>query len=221
MRTFYNALAAHNLDRLAALSDGIFAVAMTLLVLELHVPVIDVLHVQQPLWANGALQPEQVLWNALVKLAPSLLAYFMSFMTLGIFWVGQQTQLNYFKEGDRHLTWIHLAFLLSISLMPFSTALLANFITYRLALVIYWFNILLMGILLFVSLQYASHANLLKNEQASTMFSVNSRRIITAQGLYALGALLCIFNTYLSIGFIVLIQLNYAIAPRIGWLERI
>lgn len=43
------------------------------------------------------------------------------------------------------------------------------------------------------------------------------RRILIAQGLYALGALLCLINTYWSIGFIVLVQLNYAIAPRIPW----
>ena len=42
------------------------------------------------------------------------------------------------------------------------------------------------------------------------------RRIVIAQSLYAFGALLCLFNTYVSIGFIVLVQLNYVIAPRLG-----
>jgi hypothetical protein len=41
------------------------------------------------------------------------------------------------------------------------------------------------------------------------------RRIVIGQGLYAFGALLCLVNTYVSIGFIVLVQLNYAIAPRL------
>jgi len=93
------------------------------------------IHIEQPLWVSGAIQSEQVLWDALVKLAPSLLTYFMSFLTLGIFWVGQQTQLNQLARSNRNLTWIHLIFLLAVSLTPFSTALLAAFITYRLALV--------------------------------------------------------------------------------------
>ena len=87
----------------------------------------------------------------MVQLAPSLLTYFMSFLTLGIFWVGQQTQLNHFARSNRHLTWIHLAFLCTVVLMPFSTGLLAEYITYRLALVVYWLNLLLLGVMLFSS----------------------------------------------------------------------
>jgi uncharacterized membrane protein len=73
---------------------------------------------------------------ALGELAPRLMIYLMSFLTLGIFWVGQQTQLSHFARSDRHLTWIHLAFLFTISLMPFSTALMAEFITLRTALLL-------------------------------------------------------------------------------------
>jgi uncharacterized membrane protein len=209
MSTFYNRIAGQNLERLAALSDGIFAVAMTLLVLDLHVP------------ASGAIHSEPDLWHALVKLSPSLLTYFMSFLTLGIFWVGQQTQLNHFARSDRHLAWIQLAFLLAVSLTPFSTALLAAFITYRIALVVYWFNILLLGAVLFGSLQYASRAGLVKDEVTVEMRSALERRIVIAQALYAFGALLCVVNTYVSIAVIVLVQLNYAIAPRIRPLDRL
>ena len=53
------------------------------------------------------------------------------------------------------------------------------------------------------------------------MSAALKRRILVAQALYAFGALLCVINTYWSIGFIVLVQLNFAIAPRIPWLSRI
>lgn len=66
-------------------------------------------------------------------------------MTLGIFWVGQQTQLNHFKHSDRDLAWIHIGFLARVAIMPFSTMLLAEFITDRVALIIYWANIPLLG----------------------------------------------------------------------------
>jgi uncharacterized membrane protein len=105
--------------------------------------------------------------------------------------------------------------------MPYSTALLAAYITYRVALVVYWFNIFLLGAMLFTSWLYAQHANLLKDEATDEVRSATTNRIIIAQALYAFGALLCILNTYVSIGFIVLVQLNYAIAPRIGVLDRI
>ena len=207
--THYNLIAGQSLERLAALSDGIFAVAATLLVLDLHTPASTLIH-------NDA-----DLWLALGKLAPSLLTYFMSFLTLGIFWVGQQTQLNHFTQSNRHLTWIHLAYLLVVTLMPFSTSLLSAFISYRLALVIYWLNIFLLGAILYASLRYAAHAGLLKAEMSAVVRAAGERRILIAQSLYAFGALLCIFSTYLSIGFIVLVQLNYAIAPQIRFLSRL
>ncbi len=209
MSTNYNRIAGQSLERLAALSDGIFAVAMTLLVLDLHVPVRD------------TISSEHALWEALVALSPRLITYFMSFLTLGIFWVGQQTQLNNFARSNRNLAWIHLGFLLAVSLMPFSTGLLAEFITYRIALVVYWLNIFLLGDVLFASWRYASRSGLVKDDIAAEMNSAVERRIVIAQALYAFGALLCIVNTYVSIGFIVLVQLNYAIAPRLRPLYRL
>ncbi len=140
----------------------------------------------------------------------------MSFVTLGILWVGQQTQLNHLERSDRDLTWIHLAFLFAVTLMPFSTRLLAEFISHRAALLVYWSNILLLGALLYLSWGRATKAGLVKEDIPAEAPAAICRRIVIAQMLYAFGALLCIFNTYWSIGFIVLVQLNYAVAPRIG-----
>ena len=209
MRTIYNLIAGQSVERLAALSDGLFAIAMTLLVLDLRVP------------ASGAIHSELDLWGALVALVPRFIPYFMSFLTLGIFWVGQQTQLNRFARSDRNLSWIHLGFLLVVSLMPFSTALLAEFITYRTALVLYWLNILLLGAVLYGSWRYALRAGLVKDDTTVEMSSAVERRIVIAQALYGLGALLCVVSTYVSIAFIVLVQLNYVLAPRIRPLYRL
>src|SRR5580658_6140006 len=137
MKTVYNRIAGESVERLAALSDGIFAVAMTLLVLELHSP------------AHDAIHSEQDLWRALCAMSPQLITYLMSFLTLGIFWNGQQTQLNRFARADRQLTWIHLAFLFAVTLMPFSTKLLAEFIVFRIALLCYWGNMLIFGAVLY------------------------------------------------------------------------
>jgi uncharacterized membrane protein len=220
MRVTYHQVAGQSLERLAALSDGIFAVAMTLLVLDLHVPVLDTIHAAQPLWASGALRSEQALWSALAHLAPSLLTYLMSFLTLGMFWVGHQTQLNHFARSNRSLTWIHLTFLLAVTLMPFTTGLLAAFITYRTALIVYWLNLLFLGAVLFWSWRYAVRAGLLREEATASVGHATERRIVVAQVLYALAVLLCVVSTYVSIALIVLLQLNSAIAPRIRPLDR-
>ena len=129
MTTTYNRIAGQSLERLAALSDGIFAVAMTLLVLDIHAPSMETIH------------SEQDLSHALSALLPRVVMYLMSFMTLGIFWTGQQTQFNALARSSRDLSWIHIVFLAAVSITPFSTSLLAEFITFRTALLIYWVNI--------------------------------------------------------------------------------
>jgi uncharacterized membrane protein len=220
MPVSYRQIAGVSLERLAALSDGIFAVAMTLLVLGLSVRVNSAVHPARPLWAPGAAGSEDVVWRVLRQLAPHLLSYLVSFLTLGIFWVGQQTQLNQFSRSDRDLTWINLVFLLGVSLMPFSTMLLADYITYRLAVGVYWLNIVLLGALLYAGARYARRAGLLKEDVTTEMTTASERRIIAYQALYAFGALLSVFSTYLSIAFIFAVQLNAAIAPRIWRLDR-
>lgn len=201
MTVSYNRIAGRSVERLAALSDGVFAVAMTLLVLDLRVPAMEAVH------------NEHELGRALVALAPRLLMYMMSFLTLGIFWVGQQTQLNHLARSDRSLSWIHLLFLFAVSITPFSTTLLAEFPEYRTALLLYWANILLLGSSLYFSWVCAVGTGLVKNDLSPGVPVAIKRRIVIGQSLYAFGALLCVFSTYWSVAFIVLVQLNYAIAP--------
>jgi uncharacterized membrane protein len=202
MPNLYNRIQGRSLERLAALSDGIFAVAMTLLVLDLHIPTAAQVHSEGELLA------------ALCAMGPQWLTYGMSFLTLGIFWAGQQTQLNYINEGTRDLTWIHLGFLFAVTLLPLSTRLLAEFITYRSALLLYWLNILALGAMLYWSWAHATHADLIKDDTPEEVRASICRRILIAQSLYAGGAALCVINTWVSIAAIVLVQLNYALAPR-------
>jgi len=207
--TLYNRIANQNLDRLSALSDGVFAFAMTLLVLDLRLP--------EP----GMVHSEHDLWRALGALAPSLVIYLMGFLTLGIFWNGQQTQLNYIERGDRDLAWIHLAFLFTITLMPFSTRLLAEFVHYRAAVLVYWANILAPGALLYTSWKYVSGKEMIRKETPLEIQAAICRRVFTAQCLYAVGAALCVFGSLWSVAFIFALQLNYAIAPRLPGRRKI
>ena len=206
---YYNELAGSSLHRLSGLSDGIFAVGMTLLVLTLAVPTMR------------EVKGDSDLWQALLNLMPSLVTYFMSFLTLGIFWVGQQTQLSQLERSNRDYTWINLAFLLFVTLVPFSTNLLANFYLSKLALIEYWLNILVLGALILTAAEYAARAGLLNEANQGMILRAVRRRVYIAQSLYLLATLLCVIDTRLSIGLIVGIQLNYAIAPRIPFLHRL
>ncbi len=203
-------LSGTNPDRLSGISDGIFSVGMTLLVLGLVVPA-----------AKDTGVTDAQLWEVLQRLAPHVLVYTMSFMTLGIFWLGQGTQLSRLARSDRNFMWIHLVFLFSVTLVPFSTALLANYYWLKVALVEYWLNIVVLGATLFAGLLYGLHANLFKEEGKHEMSYLMRGRILIAQALYAVATLLCVvFPTWVSIALIFLIQLNYVLAPRIPFLHR-
>jgi uncharacterized membrane protein len=200
--TTYNRVAGQSLERLAALSDGIFGVAMTLLLLDLHVPE-----------KIPGMTPSDLRW-ALWKLAPNVLVYMLSFMILGIFWVGQQTQLNHLSHSERHLTWLHLAFLFPVTTMPFSTRLLVSFINFRVALLIYWANILVLGILVYCCWIRALRAGMVRENVSQAARDAICKRIVYAQILYAISVSLCVFSNYLAICAIVLVQLYFVLAPE-------
>ncbi|MCC9310183.1 TMEM175 family protein [Kitasatospora sp. RB6PN24] len=220
MSTIYHRIAGGSVHRLAAISDGIFAVAMTLLVLDLHVPELGRLRAGEPLWVPGSLHGEGQLLHALMPLAARLGVYLLGFLTLGMFWLGQQAQLDHFVRSDRQLTWLHLAFLGGISLMPFSTSLLAEYEAYRVALLVYWLHLLVLGLLLLASLRYARDAGLVRADAPDGLVESARRRIVVAQLLYAGVVLLGVVSTYLSVALLVLLQLNSAVAPKLRPLNR-
>jgi uncharacterized membrane protein len=184
---------------------------MTLLVLTLVVP------------AAGTYRTDSDLAGWLGGLVPSLVTYTMSFLTAGIFWVGQQTQISLLERTDRNLTWIQLAFPFAVTLLPFSTQLLAHFIQLKVALLVYWLNIFMLGATLLAAAEYGLHKRYFRGDEAAQRGTVKllRRRIYIAQALYGGATVLCVVSTYLSIGLIVLIQLNYIVAPQIPILRRL
>jgi uncharacterized membrane protein len=209
MKQHYNRVAGQSLESLMALSNNIFAFAMTLLILKIQIPSHETIHTGQDLL------------NALYVFSPNILTWLMSVLTLGLFWVGQHTQFNHLKHSNLRYTWLQLGFLACVTAMPFTTELLTEFMTFRLALLVYWANILILGIFLFVSLVYANKNDLVKENFQQETYRLFRRRTLTSQTLYAIGATLCVINTYWSIGFILLVQLNYAVAPKIPWICEI
>jgi uncharacterized membrane protein len=133
-----------NLHRLAALTDGVFAIVMTLLVLEIGVPEI----------ATSSLHAE--LPRRLLELWPKLLSYGISFILLGMFWYLHHIAFHYIKRSDNGLVWLNIFFLMFVALIPFSTSLFGSYGTEQLSLVIYAGNLLIVNVMRFLFWTYAT-----------------------------------------------------------------
>lgn len=205
----YNRFSGRSLERLAALADGLFAVAMTLLVLDLRVPVL----------AADRASSEHALWQAITALGPSLAAYLLSFTMLGTFWLAGHTLLGVLGACDRTLTWIWLGFLFVVSVLPFSAALLAHYVHLRLAVGLYWLNLALLGAFLEWAARYGRAFGGGEPGEAAARLAIFRRRIWTAQSLYALAALICLLSPPVSVGALALVQLYYILSPRLAGLR--
>lgn len=223
MPLLYHRIAGQSVSRLEALSDGIFAVAMTLLVLNLRIPdsVPGVRAATGHLaWSGGWPGSEWRLLQEIGHMGQPLLAYFLSFLTLGLFWLGQQTQLHHTARSDRHLTWLHIAFLFAVTLVPATTVMLANFMGFWIALALYWLNLVLLGGLLLAIGRYSERAGLLKDNCPDGMRQAAERRIVVNQALYALAVLAGLLNAYIGVVVIFVLHLNSALAPQIAPLNK-
>jgi uncharacterized membrane protein len=207
MPVSYDDIVGDHVGRLANLSDSIFGVAMTLLIIEIRLP-------------TEYIKTERELWEAIFAISPRLLVYVVSFLTLGIFWNAQQVQLSRLARGDRNLTWIHIAFLATVAVTPLSTALEENFIHFRVALAVFWLNLLLLGLTLYASWRYASASGLLRTDVSAEEQYTIKRRIILVEALYAVAFAIGIFSTLWSIVAIVIVQLGFAVSPTVRLLKR-
>ena len=200
-----NQFAGCGLERVWNLSDGVFAFALTLLVIDVRLPDVGVIHGDAQLLA------------ALTQLWPQAATYLMSFLTLGLFWMAQQTQHNLMARADRNVAWLHLVFLALVVFVPVSTNLLTEFGAYRTAMIVYWLNFVMLGFSFLAAWNYAVRAGLLKPEVDRDMIAAVNRRVLVRQVSFAVAAALSVFGTTWSLSFLVLVQLNYAIAPQFCW----
>jgi uncharacterized membrane protein len=129
-------------NRIEALTDGIFAVAMTLLVLDIKPPV----HLR--------FETSEALIDHLSVLEHSFVMYAISFVVLAMFWLGHHLQFHFVRHVDRRLLWINLAFLLLAVVVPFSTNLVGDHGHLQLPVVLYAVNLLVLTLLLFLQLRH-------------------------------------------------------------------
>ena len=156
--------------RIEALADGIFAVAMTLLVLDVKLP-------------DGEIYgSNHALIDRLLSLEHVFVIYFVSFIVLGMFWVGHHAHFHYIRYVDHTLLWINLIFLFVITSVPFGTDLLGSHHTLTFPYLYFGAKVLLLSGLLIGQLVYLRrHPDL---AQPSLTAAV-ARRIVARTALFA------------------------------------
>lgn len=122
------------LERVAFFSDAVFAIAITLLVIEIHVP-----HLEN--------YTDAALGQALLSLIPKYTGFFISFMVIGQFWTGHHRAFGYIHAVDDTLIRRNMWFLLGVAFMPFMTALVSEYGNLRVAVIAYAAWLLLLGLL--------------------------------------------------------------------------
>lgn len=132
--------------RTETLADGVFAIAMTLLVFDLKLPTsASDIHTSGDLyayvWSIG--------WN--------IVTFVMSFLVMGVYWVGHHYMFLQVKRVDRPFVWINIGFLLLVALLPFSTGLLGQYYELQAAIVIYAAHLTAIAVMFLVLILYATH----------------------------------------------------------------
>jgi uncharacterized membrane protein len=160
-------------NRIEALTDGFFAVVMTLLVLDISIPQISSNHAA----AGGAAVIGAELLKRLFDLWPKILCFGISFIVLAIYWMAHHRQFHYIKHSDRTLVWINIIFLMATCLLPFSTSLLAEYRAQQISIFVYGGNSIMIALLLCIQWWYAtSHYSRLVDENLDPIIKTTSLR---------------------------------------------
>lgn len=131
----------YGVSRIEALSDGVFSITMTLLILEIKVP---------PLSSDDTTTIQKLL-----QLGPLFENYFISFIVLGLFWVRHQMQFKDIRFADRNLMWINIFFLMFVAVIPFTTSMMVEYTNNHISIQVYCVNLIILGLLLIVHWEYA------------------------------------------------------------------
>jgi uncharacterized membrane protein len=121
-------------DRIKAISDAVFAIALTLLILQVKVP------------SPSQIANETDLRNFLLQQWPAYLSYALSVVIIGHFWVAYHGLFHYIRRANRMLLWLNILFLLCVTFIPFPAALMSQFSNYRTSVVIYGATLAVAGL---------------------------------------------------------------------------
>lgn len=177
--------AGRDTDRLEAYSDAIIAIAITLLVLEIHVPERH----------DGA--GDGALWHELGQLWPSYLGFAISFTVIGIMWINHHEIFRYIRCANHSLMLLNTLFLFLIAMAPFPTALLAEYLGHdgeRTATIVYTGWSLAIAIVYNILWRYPRRAGLIEESADPAVIAQISRRFNFGPPIYAFAFILAFIS---------------------------
>ena len=192
-----------SIKRMELFSDAVFAIIITLMVLEIKIPSI-----------NDA-AASQSLWPQLVPMLPHLIAYLLSFVILGIMWINHHHFFNYLKYADPKFLWYNLHLLFWISLIPVPTAFLGEHYKRPEAAALYGF-VLFMTTIAWMLMQY--HAQYKVNlfvDVANAGFNVYKKLQVLTAILYFISIFAGYLSVFISYGIFVFLLAIYFLPKRI------
>lgn len=197
------------MERVLAFSDGVFAIVITLLALEIKVPEIEAAHVASDL--------VPAVW----ALVPTIASHALSFALLGIYWIAHHALFRMIARWDRNLLWLNILFLLFVASMPFPTALALNFGDAQVSYLIFCAVLIFAGLSLVLMWWYAAKdRHLLADAVTEDAIRATYRRGLLAPVLYLLAALLSFVNLNITKAMLVFIVLVYIIPNPLTRVSR-
>jgi uncharacterized membrane protein len=191
--------------RLEAFSDGVFAIAITLLVLDLAVPATE--------------YSAQHLLRAIGHEWPGYLGYIVSFATVGALWLGHNAITDYLDRADTLLRLNLLLLLLFVSFLPFPTRLLSEYVTTdraeRVAVTFYGLTLLIAGALLSLLWRYALHARLMRPDAGDEEITLLTHRLTPGLVAYVVLIVVGLFAPVAAVIGYLVIALFFLIPVRI------
>jgi uncharacterized membrane protein len=189
-------------NRIEALTDGIFAVVMTLLVLDISVPQIS--SSSHSAISNVAAGAE--LLKRIFDLWPKILSFGISFIILAIYWMAHHRQFHYIKHLDRTLIWINIIFLMAACLLPFSTSLLGGYREQEISILVYGGNSIIIALLLYIQWWYATRNHKLVDENLDPIIKgTSARRLLFGIIVYLIAIGISFVYIHLSVFLFALI----------------
>lgn len=190
-------------SRLEMFVDGVFAIAITILVLELHVP---------------ALQSTNLaVMHYIFEIIPEIFGYFLSFFLLAIFLNNHHRQFRFIKQTNANFWWINILLLSFVSMVPFSTSLLTGFGGIITAVIFFNLNMLFAGLALVLIWEYARRADLIKEDTEPETIRLIRRRNLAIPIIALLAIGIAFISPNLSnLAYLLL----FAIIPILNRLDR-
>jgi uncharacterized membrane protein len=189
--------------RIETLADGVFSIAMTLLILELQVP-------------KPAPGEKELLLSRLLPLWPKIASFILSFLTCGVLWFSHVAFMAYVKRADRVMHWLTITYLMVVSAIPFSTAVLGDYHPQPLAVNVYCGNLLLAGIIQLIKYWYVLHNHLYQPPVQDNRF----QRMITGRTavgpvLYLISMIVAWFSADIAMFICASVLVFYIVPGRI------